>query len=74
MITGIGSYLPKNKFSNESLSKFVDTSDEWISKRSGIKNRHFVADNEKTSDMAFFAAHKALEISSVKEEVFLLGI
>ena len=61
LITGVGSYLPINKYSNESLSNFVDTSDEWISKRSGIKNRHFVAENEKTSDMAFFAANKALK-------------
>ena len=47
LISGVGSYLPLNKCSNERLSKFVDTSDEWISKRSGIKNRHFVTDNEK---------------------------
>ena len=67
MITGVGSYLPTNKCSNESLSNFVDTSDEWISKRSGIKNRHFVADNEKTSDMAFFAANKALENAQISK-------
>ncbi len=67
MITGVGSYLPKNKFSNESLSNFVDTSDEWISKRSGIKNRHFVEDNENTSDMAFFAANKALENAQISK-------
>ena len=67
MITGVGSYLPINKFSNESLSNFVDTSDEWISKRSGIKNRHFVADNEKTSDMAFFAANKAIENAQISK-------
>ena len=73
MITGVGSYLPKNKFSNESLSNFVDTSDEWISKRSGIKNRHFVADNEKTSDMAFFAANRALENAQIsKDEIDLI--
>ena len=73
MITGVGSYLPTNKFSNESLSNFVDTSDEWISKRSGIKNRHFVADNEKTSDMAFFAANKALENAQIsKNEIDLI--
>ena len=67
MITGVGSYLPTNKCSNESLSNFVDTSDEWISKRSGIKNRHFVADNEKTSDMAFFAANKAIENAQISK-------
>ena len=67
MITGVGSYLPINKCSNESLSNFVDTSDEWISKRSGIKNRHFVADDEKTSDMAFFAANKAIENAQISK-------
>ena len=67
MITGVGSYLPTKKFSNENLSNFVDTSDEWISKRSGIKNRHFVADNENTSDMAFFAAKKALKNAQISK-------
>ena len=73
MITGVGSYLPTNKCSNETLSNFVDTSDEWISKRSGIKNRHFVSDNEKTSDMAFFAAIKAIENSKIyKNDIDLI--
>ena len=67
MITGVGSYLPINKCSNEHLSNFVDTSDEWISKRSGIKNRHFVTDNEKTSDMSFFAANKAIENAEISK-------
>ena len=73
MITGVGSYLPINKCSNENLSNFVDTSDEWISKRSGIKNRHFVTDNEKTSDMSFFAANKAIENAGIsKNDVDLI--
>ncbi len=63
----MGSYLPINKCSNEYLSNFVDTSDEWISKRSGIKNRHFVTDNEKTSDMSFFAANKAIENAEISK-------
>ena len=67
MITGVGSYLPINKCSNENLSNFVDTSDEWISKRSGIKYRHFVSDNETTSDMAFFAAEKAIENAKISK-------
>jgi len=67
LITGVGSYLPLNKCSNEHLSNFVDTSDEWISKRSGIKNRHFVTDNEKTSDMSFFAASKAIENAEISK-------
>ncbi len=67
MITGVGSYLPSNIYSNENLSNFIDTSDEWISKRSGIKNRHFVSDNENTSDMAFFAANKAIENAKISK-------
>ena len=66
-MTGVGSYLPINKCSNEHLSNFVDTSDEWISKRSGIKNRHFVTDNEKTSDMSFFAANKAIKNAEISK-------
>ncbi len=73
LITGVGSYLPTNKCSNETLSNFVDTSDEWISKRSGIKSRHFVSDNEKTSDLAFFAANKAIENAQIsKNEIDLI--
>ena len=67
MITGVGSYLPSNICSNEYLSNFIDTSDEWISKRSGIKNRHFVSDNENTSDMAFFAANNAIENAKISK-------
>ncbi len=63
----MGSYLPINKCSNAHLSNLVDTSDEWISKRSGIKNRHFVKDNEKTSDMSFFAANKAIENADISK-------
>ncbi len=69
----MGSYLPINKCSNENLSNFIDTSDEWISKRSGIKNRHFVTNNEKTSDMSFFAANKAIENAGIsKNDVDLI--
>ena len=63
----MGSYLPIKKYSNKHLSNFVDTSDEWITKRSGIKFRHFVTDNEKTSDMSFFAANKAIENAEISK-------
>ena len=65
LMTGIGSYLPKNKVSNFDLSKYVDTSDEWIQQRSGIKFRHFVDKNELTSDMATKASLKALNFSNL---------
>ena len=65
--------MPPRKCSNDELSKFIDTSDEWISKRSGIKNRHFVAANETTSDMAYFAAKKAIENAQISiEDIYLI--
>ena len=67
-MTGVGAYLPKKKFSNEDLTKFIDTSDEWISKRSGIKFRHFVSENETTSDMAVNAGFNALKHSQINKE------
>ena len=60
LMTGIGSYLPKNKTSNIDLEKFIDTSDEWIKKRTGINFRHYVEDNEFTSDMGTYAAKLAI--------------
>ena len=67
-MTGVGSYLPKNKYSNEDLSKFVNTSDDWITKRSGIKFRHYVSKHETTSDMAVNAAINALKNAQIKKE------
>jgi len=64
-ILGTGSYLPAKRVSNEDLAKFVDTSDEWISTRTGIKNRHIAADDEKTSDLAVHAAKAALTDAGV---------
>ncbi len=73
-MTGVGSYLPKNKYSNEDLTKFIDTSDEWITKRSGIKFRHFVSKNETTSDMAVNAAFNAIKNAHIKKEMIDLII
>ena len=73
LLTSSGSYLPNNIYSNDALSKFIDTSDEWISKRSGIKNRHFVSKNETTSDLALHAALKAIKNSTLdKDDISLL--
>ena len=66
LLTGVGSYLPKNKTSNSDLEKFMDTSDEWIKKRTGIKFRHFVQENEYTSDMGTNAAKLAISDSGLK--------
>ena len=65
-ILGTGSYLPAKTLSNDDLAKIVDTSDEWITTRTGIKTRHIAADNEKCSDLAVAAARKALEAAGAE--------
>lgn len=62
-ITGTGGYLPEKALSNHDLEQMVDTSDEWITDRTGIKKRHVAADGETTSDLAEQAARAALEMS-----------
>jgi 3-oxoacyl-[acyl-carrier-protein] synthase-3 len=61
-ITGTGSYLPPKVLTNHDLEKIVDTSDEWIVERTGIRKRHIV-ENETTSELAEFAARNALEMA-----------
>jgi 3-oxoacyl-[acyl-carrier-protein] synthase III len=60
-IIGTGSYMPSRVLTNEDLSKLVDTNDEWITSRTGIKERRIAADDEATSDLASAAAQSALE-------------
>ena len=60
-IIGIGSYLPEKVLSNTDFEKFLDTSDEWITTRTGIKQRRVAADTESTMDLATNAARKAIE-------------
>lgn len=61
-ITGTGSYLPGSPVSNDDLvARGIETSDEWIAERTGIRRRHFAADDEKSSDLALHACRKALE-------------
>ncbi|MHC3126560.1 3-oxoacyl-ACP synthase [Brevundimonas sp. GN22] len=59
-VTGVGSFLPETIVTNEELSKTVDTSDEWIVERTGIRQRHRAADDQPTSDLAVEAAKRAL--------------
>ena len=59
-ILGTGSYVPENCVDNSSLSKKVDTSDEWIRSRTGIRERRIATDSQSTSDLALEAAKKAL--------------
>lgn len=63
-ISGTGSVLPKKVVTNEMLSQFLDTSDEWIRTRTGVKSRHVISD-ERLEDMAIEAAHKALDDAGV---------
>jgi 3-oxoacyl-[acyl-carrier-protein] synthase-3 len=60
-VTGVGAYLPDNIVTNDQLAQTVDTSDAWIVERTGIRQRHMVADDQPVSDLAFRAAQQALE-------------
>jgi len=64
----IGAYAPEKILTNEDLAGMVDTSDEWIVKRTGIKERHIAADDERTSDMGAKAALQAIERSGIAKE------
>lgn len=61
VVTGVGSYLPERIVNNVEMSTMTDTSDEWIVERTGIRERHYAAADEATSDLAAAAALKALE-------------
>jgi 3-oxoacyl-[acyl-carrier-protein] synthase-3 len=65
-IVGTGNYFPKDILTNHDLEKMVDTSDEWITARTGIKERHIAKDDESTGDMAIEAAKKALKDAKLK--------
>jgi 3-oxoacyl-[acyl-carrier-protein] synthase-3 len=67
-IIGTGSYLPEKVLTNDELSEMVDTSDAWIRERTGIAQRHIVADGEYTSDLALEASLKALDAASIQAE------
>jgi 3-oxoacyl-[acyl-carrier-protein] synthase-3 len=64
-ITGVGSYVPEKILTNAELEKMVETSDEWITSRTGIKERRIAAKDEFTSDMAAKAARRAMEMAGI---------
>lgn len=64
-IIGTGSYLPEHVVTNEELSRRVDTSDEWIFSRTGIRQRHMAAEGELTSDLALKASQRALDAAGI---------
>jgi len=67
-ITGWGKYLPDKILTNEDLEGMVDTSDEWIKSRTGIKQRYIAAENQTTGDLAYHASRKALAKADLKAE------
>jgi len=69
-LKSIGAYVPKNRLTNQDLEKIVDTSDEWIKKRTGIEVRHIADKDEATSDLAFEAAKLAIKRAKIdKSEI-----
>lgn len=68
VILGTGSYLPAKVLTNEDLTKLVDTSDDWIVQRTGIRERHIAAEGELTSDLATAAAANALSAAGVSAD------
>lgn len=67
-ISGVGSYVPAKVLTNADLEKMVETSDEWITTRTGIKERHIAAANEFTSDLGAEAARRAMKMAGVTAE------
>ncbi|MEA3486029.1 MAG: beta-ketoacyl-ACP synthase 3, partial [Candidatus Aerophobetes bacterium] len=67
-IVGTGSYTPRKVLTNADLEKMVDTSDKWISIRTGIRERHIASENEAASDLAYQASKRALKSAKVKPE------
>ena len=72
-VTGTGSYLPERILTNKDLEKMVDTTDEWILTRTGIRERHIARDDEATSHMAADAAERAMQAAGITaDEVQLI--
>ena len=65
VIRGVGAYLPKRIMTNDDFSRIVDTTDAWITERTGIKQRHIAAEDELTSDLGIAAAKQALVRSGI---------
>ncbi|MBX3454027.1 beta-ketoacyl-ACP synthase III [Ferrovibrio sp.] len=66
VVAGVGAYLPARILTNAELSTMVDTTDEWIVERSGIRQRHIAAEGEKTSDLALEAAKRAIAHAGIQ--------
>ena len=68
-VIGLGSYLPKTELFNKEFEKSLDTTDEWIKKRTGITKRHIVSPGELTSDMAVIAAERAMYDAKIESSI-----
>ncbi|MBT8098793.1 MAG: 3-oxoacyl-ACP synthase, partial [Gammaproteobacteria bacterium] len=64
-IAGTGSYLPEKVVTNKDLEKAMDTSDEWIRERTGIKRRHIAAEGQACSDLGLAAARQAIAMAGI---------
>src|SRR5512143_2094100 len=67
-ITGTGMYVPERRLTNADLERMVDTSDEWIVERSGIRERRIAAPDQASSDLGLIAAQRALEMAGLGPE------
>jgi 3-oxoacyl-[acyl-carrier-protein] synthase-3 len=67
-ITGTGSYVPEKILTNKDFEKYLDTTDEWIVARTGIRERHIAAEGENTSDLCLKAARNAIDMAGIKAE------
>ena len=67
-ITGLGHYLPKRKLTNADIEKLVDTTDEWITTRTGIRERRLAGKKERTSDLAVRAGREALKSAKLNAD------
>ena len=67
-IVGTGSYLPAKVLTNQDLERMVETTDEWIYTRTGIRQRHIAADGENASDLALAASNKAMEAAGIRPQ------
>src|SRR5258708_593510 len=73
-VIGTGTYMPAHVLTNYDLEKMVDTTDAWITTRTGIKERHIAAKHQATSDLAVKAAHKALDDAKLSPDAIDLII
>ena len=67
-VVGIGSYIPETVVTNDEFESYLDTSEKWITEMTGIKERRFAGDNIDTSDMAVFAAEKAIKNANINKK------